>query len=86
MSITETLIRYASDIDDVLEMRARHSKEERVSPLNRYRTKIGNDYQCPNCWLRHERQADLSSVPGTERADIMRCHECNSDYVIPLGG
>ena len=49
-----------------------------------YQPRIGAEYQCPGCWIDRGKQAPLSSVPGTDRHDILRCDACARDWRIPL--
>jgi DNA-directed RNA polymerase subunit RPC12/RpoP len=60
----------------------------RLAPkrLLEYRLKIGTEYQCPRCWIENERRSNLSAIPSDTRDDIMRCHTCGSDFLIPGGG
>jgi hypothetical protein len=52
--------------------------------LLNYQPRVGRDFQCPRCWVQHEVRAPLSSIPGTDEHDILRCHTCGADWMIPL--
>ena len=64
------------------QLQAARSSQKRL--LN-YQPRIGRDYQCPRCWITNEIRSALSPIPGTSEHDIMRCHACGMDVVIPLG-
>jgi hypothetical protein len=49
-----------------------------------FRPRISEDFQCPRCWLQNETRSALVRVPGTNTDDILRCHACGSEYLIPL--
>lgn len=50
------------------------------SQLDRHR------FQCPKCWVRNGMKSPLASVSGTNDYDVLRCHGCGSDFVIPFEG
>ena len=50
--------------------------------FSNYRPEIGPDYQCPSCWIKHERRATLRPVSSDSDADIMRCSECHEEVTI----
>lgn len=56
--------------------------------LMAYRPKIDNDrmnrYQCPRCWVRQGARNPLTPVSGTDEFDMLRCHACGSDFVVPF--
>ena len=49
-----------------------------------FKVRIGSDFQCPGCWVRDKVRSTLTPIPGTKHADIMRCHTCGLDLIIPL--
>jgi hypothetical protein len=57
----------------------------RLAPkrLLEYKTKIGTEYQCPRCWISHERRSALhpASSASADRS-IMRCQTCAAEFVI----
>lgn len=84
-----------SAVSDVL-IRAAHdqarSRSTFVGPasdiqhrLIAYRSRVGQDYQCPCCWIRDDAHSALVAVPGTEREDKFRCYTCGAGYLVPLG-
>jgi hypothetical protein len=64
----------------------RQLRATRGSPnrLANYQPRIGQDFQCPRCWIENEFRVRLSTVPGTDEIDIMHCHNCGADWEIPL--
>jgi hypothetical protein len=49
-----------------------------------FRPRLGHGYQCPRCWLQNETQSMLSLVPNVTSDEILRCHACESEYVISV--
>jgi len=49
-----------------------------------FRPRVGRDFQCPRCWLQNETRSALVAAPGTNTDNILRCHACGADYLIPL--
>ena len=50
-----------------------------------YKPKLDlNRYQCPRCWVRNAMKNALTPVPGTDDYDVLRCHGCGADFVIPF--
>jgi len=68
------------EIQRKLEAAARASNR-----LAEFSPKTGTKYQCPRCWVRNERTSPLSPVPSSTDDDIMRCHTCGADFLIPNG-
>jgi hypothetical protein len=45
--------------------------------LMRFEPQIDRDFQCPRCWIEHEKRSVLSPIGGgTRREDFWRCHTC----------
>jgi rubredoxin len=45
--------------------------------LMRFEPQIGRDFQCPRCWIEHEKRSVLSAIGGgTNREDFWRCSAC----------
>ncbi len=45
--------------------------------LFRFQPQIGGDFQCPRCWVDHEKRSVLTPIGGgTQREDFWRCHTC----------
>jgi hypothetical protein len=56
------------------ELKAAGFSEDR---LMRFEPQIGRDYQCPRCWIDHEKRSVLSPIGGgTSREDFWRCRTC----------
>jgi hypothetical protein len=53
--------------------------------LLKFQPKIGTEYQCPRCWIEHERRSSLRPVASGGRDDLMRCNTCPAEYAIPGG-
>ena len=49
-----------------------------------FRPRIGRDFQCPRRWDQHETRSALVAVHGRSTDDILRCHACGADYLIPV--
>ena len=59
-----------------------------IRRVDSYRPKIGDDYQCPWCWIRENRLSILKSIehePGDSdtSSDLFKCRECHRVYVRP---
>jgi hypothetical protein len=57
----------------------------RLAPkrLLQYEFKIGTEYQCPRCWIYHERRSALHPASSASADQvIMRCQTCAADFVI----
>ncbi len=45
--------------------------------LMNFEPQIGGDFQCPRCWIEHEKRSVLSPIGGgTAHEDFWRCHTC----------
>ena len=51
--------------------------------LLKFQTKIGTEFQCPRCWIEHERRSSLRPVPAGTRDDMMKCSVCAAEYAVP---
>jgi hypothetical protein len=51
--------------------------------LFNYRARIDGNFQCPRCWIEHEKRSTLVPVGSNTRDDILRCHTCGLDVTIP---
>jgi hypothetical protein len=52
--------------------------------LANFSVKVGANYQCPHCWIEHERQSVLSPIPSKTSADLFRCDTCHLELEIPF--
>ena len=59
------------------------AKQARTRLLD-FRPRLGHDYQCPHCWIQNETQSTLRLVASVTSDEILRCHACGSEYVIPV--
>jgi hypothetical protein len=64
-------------------LKAEHDKAS-IGPkrLASFQVKIGPDYQCPRCWIEHERGSALLPIPSDGRHDIFRCSRCHYEISI----
>jgi hypothetical protein len=57
----------------------------RLAPkrLLEYKFQIGTEYQCPRCWVYHERRSGLQPA-NSRNADraILRCQACATQFVV----
>jgi hypothetical protein len=44
----------------------------------------GRDFLCPVCWIRHNEQATLRSVPSPDTHDIYQCERCGERINVPV--
>ena len=45
--------------------------------LMHFEPQIGRDFQCPRCWIEHEKRSVLSGIGGgRDREDFWRCRTC----------
>jgi ribosomal protein L37AE/L43A len=51
--------------------------------LLKFEVQIGSEYQCPRCWIEHERRSALRGVASRTSDDIMACRICGAEFVIP---
>lgn len=51
--------------------------------LKTYEPQRGNVIWCPRCHVERGRPAELRGIPSQTKDDIMRCRECDTDFVIP---
>jgi hypothetical protein len=53
--------------------------------LANFQIKIGADYQCPGCWIEHERRSSLTPVGGgTATEEFFTCHVYHFGIAIPI--
>ena len=50
--------------------------------LSSFQVQIGEQYQCPNCWVRHEAQSVLVPTPSDAKDDYFRCETCGCEALI----
>ena len=51
--------------------------------LLKFQPKAGTQYQCPRCWINHERQSVLRPVnSASEEHGVMHCQICAAKFVI----
>jgi predicted RNA-binding Zn-ribbon protein involved in translation (DUF1610 family) len=67
-----------------------HLKSERIkasaAPYRRasFQAKIGNDYQCPQCWIIEENRRSVLSPRSSETSDdIFVCRHCGYQIISP---
>lgn len=41
-------------------------------------------YQCPRCWVKTSTRNGLTPIDGTDEYDMLRCHGCGADFIIPF--
>jgi hypothetical protein len=46
-----------------------------------YQPHIGQGFQCPRCWIEHERRSVLQQVATSIDDDVFRCSTCQLDLV-----
>jgi hypothetical protein len=52
--------------------------------LNSFRPEIEGHLQCPGCWIRSERQTNLTPLSSQPEAEqLFRCDLCELDYSVP---
>ncbi len=37
---------------------------------------LGENFQCPRCWIHDEIRSALTPIPGTSHKDLFRCQTC----------
>ena len=54
--------------------------------LHRFQPQIGEDFQCPRCWIEHERRSNLTPVSAgrAQREDFFRCGDCGFEFSVPF--
>jgi hypothetical protein len=52
--------------------------------LLNFHPRIGAGFQCPRCWVQNEKRSALTATPSSTGDDILRCHMCMADYLIPF--
>ena len=50
--------------------------------LSRFQVIINGDYQCPDCWVRHEIKSKLTPVPSDTKNDFFQCASCGCEALI----
>jgi hypothetical protein len=50
--------------------------------LSSFQVQIGEQYQCPNCWVRDEAQSVLVPIPPDAKDDYFRCETCGCEALI----
>jgi hypothetical protein len=75
---------------ETLDLKTRLAEKEaerdaaRLAPkrLANYPVRLGTDYQCPRCWIEHEKRSPLRPIPSGDKNDILRCGICGEDFII----
>ena len=76
---------------ELAELEARESeieallKAETVSPvrLSNFEPQVGGDFQCPRCWIEHEKRSVLATeFRETRHEDLFRCQTCGYELEI----
>jgi hypothetical protein len=50
-----------------------------------FKPRIGADFQCPRCWIEHEKRSALTPMGGgTSSEDFFRCPACGYELAIPF--
>ena len=50
-----------------------------------FQFKLGADYQCPRCWINHEKRSALTPIGGgTNTEDFFRCHTCGNTFSVSI--
>jgi len=54
--------------------------------LHRFQPQIGEDFQCPRCWIERERRSILTPVSTgrAQREDFFRCGDCGFEFFVPF--
>ena len=47
-----------------------------------FRADIGGQFQCPRCWIAHERQSTLVAIRSATEADEFQCRSCDFGFTI----
>jgi hypothetical protein len=50
--------------------------------LSHFQVSINGEYQCPNCWVRHEIKSPLTAVPSDTKDDFFRCDRCGCETLV----
>jgi hypothetical protein len=50
--------------------------------LSHFQVNIGGEYQCPNCWVRHELRSPLTAIPSDTKDDFFRCDKCGCEALV----
>jgi len=45
-----------------------------------YEPKVGNELQCPKCWMKHGQRGTITPTPGTNKEDHFRCNRCDTEF------
>ena len=52
--------------------------------LTSFNPEVEGQLQCPGCWIRNERQTNLTPLPESSEAERMfRCDICEFEYSVP---
>lgn len=75
------------DLEDINRRKLELEKKIEAAALSikradEYQPKMGIDYTCPQCRVRHDRSAALRPIPSTTRQDIFRCGSCGVELTL----
>lgn len=74
------LLRLEAGAGDIrTELRSMDLARDRLAT---FQVQIGGQYQCPNCWVRHEAQSALTPIPSETKDDYFRCEKCGCEALI----
>lgn len=77
MALEDQLREVAREIAEAQRGLTRSAPERLLS----YVPRIGPDFQCPRCWIEHERRSVLQAVPTNIDDDVFRCASCQLELV-----
>lgn len=49
-----------------------------------FQPRVNYKPQCPRCWVRNEVKSPLTSIPGTDDYDMLRCGVCGGEFLVPM--
>lgn len=57
----------------------------RPQRLLNFEVVLGSDYQCPGCWILHEKRSALRAISGgTNTEDFFKCRECEATFSVSV--
>jgi hypothetical protein len=86
MALEDELRDVAREIADcsqahLLESEYELAKAEIGNRLINYLPRVGPDFQCPRCWIQHEKRSALLTVRTDIDDDVFRCGACHLELV-----